>query len=496
MELQFENKTCRYLRRSARDIKEQEQTQEVRLPDGMPDIGTVLGAWGQCVMRSKEMNGDSFGTSGGVMAWVLYAPVDGSQPRTVEVWLPVQMKWSLPTSQRAGTIRCSWLLKGVDGRSLSARKMMVRANVSVLGEVLEHWEEEIASAAEVPEDVQLLKNTYPARLPVEAGEKTFLIDEDVTGMEPMPDKIISCAVTPQITEQKVLGGKAVFHGTANLHLVYQDAQEQVHSHHQQMDFSQFVDLDRDYGSDAQVNTLMALSTMEPELQEGRLRIKCGMIAQYLISDLMMLELVEDAYSPSRQISMETRELTLPMMLDSRQENLRYSCTIPQNAARFVDVSVNMEQPAVRRAGELTQIVCNGQAQTLFYNDNGELQGAVGRWNAEWELPASMDAEMLACVQGYAAPQVSGGGGQIDLSGEVQMEATALMRQGLPMVTGLDMGEKAKPDVARPSLILRRAGEMPLWEIAKAAGSTVSAIQKANGLTGEPVDDRLLLIPVV
>ena len=59
-----------------------------------------------------------------------------------------------------------------------------------------------------------------------------------------------------------------------------------------------------------------------------------------------------------------------------------------------------------------------------------------------------------------------------------------------------MGEENRPDPGRPSLILRRAGEGSLWDLAKASGSTVSAIRSANGLEEEPLDDRLLLIPVI
>ena len=111
------------------------------------------------------------------------------------------------------------------------------------------------------------------------------------------------------------------------------------------------------------------------------------------------------------------------------------------------------------------------------------------------LPVSMDAEVLSVVQAASKPQTAISGGQINVSGEVQAEAMTVTRQGVPMVTALELGETAHPDPARPSLILRRAGEGSLWEIAKGAGSTVSAIQKANGLTGEPLDDRILLIPV-
>jgi hypothetical protein len=86
-------------------------------------------------------------------------------------------------------------------------------------------------------------------------------------------------------------------------------------------------------------------------------------------------------------------------------------------------------------------------------------------------------------------------GQIGLHSELQAEAMTVSQQGMNMVTGLELGEMEIPDPARPSLILRRAGEDSLWEIAKGSGSTVSAIRKANGLKDEPLDDRLLLIPV-
>lgn len=497
MELQFENKTCRYLRRNVWEVKDQEQTLEVKLPEGMPDIGSILAAWGQCVMRGKEWRGDGMNVSGGVMAWVLYVPADGSEPRRIEAWLPVQVKWSFADSDREGSIRACWLLKGVDARTLSARKMMVRANVSVLGEALEPAQEQISNADQVPEDVQLLRRSYPVRLPVEAGEKTFAVDEEFSlpSSAPVPEKIVGCSFEPQVTEQKVLGGKAVFRGNGNFHMVYQGTDGQILSHDQEISFSQFSDLDRDYDKDAEVSTMMALSSLEPELQEGRIRLKCGLIAQYLISDGVMLELVEDAYSPSRTVDVQAQELRLPVVLDNAHEMMRFEGVVPGNATRVVDVSVCMEQPSVRRAGDLTELCCDGQFQVLYCDENGALQGRSARWSQTWELPASMDAEVLGTVQNVSRPQVSAVAGQIGISGELQAGAMTVSQQPLPMVTGLELGEVTNPDPSRPSLILRRAGDASLWELAKGTGSTVSAIRKANVLSGEPLDDRLLLIPV-
>ena len=76
---------------------------------------------------------------------------------------------------------------------------------------------------------------------------------------------------------------------------------------------------------------------------------------------------------------------------------------------------------------------------------------------------------------------------------VDMVVTA--EQTLPMVTEITPGQQRVPDPSRPSLILRRAGDKRLWDIARENGSTVEAIRKANGLQGEPIPDQMLLIPV-
>lgn len=496
MELQFERKSCPYLRRAVWEVKEQEQTQEVRLPEGMPDIGSILACWGQSMMRSKEWNGDSIGAAGGVMAWVLYAPADGAAPRVVECWLPMSLKWNMPAAEKMGTIRCHWMLKGVDGRVLSARKLMVRANASILAEALEPAQEELSVAAQVPEDVELLSRTYPARLTAEAGEKAFLLDEEVnfSAGEPMPERLVSVTMMPELTEQKVVSGKVVFRGNGNFRILYQDGEGNIHSRSHQAVFSQLADLDRDHSENAQACVMMAMSSLEPELAEGRLRLKCGMTAQYAITDLMMLELTEDAYSPARAVSTQVRPLRLPSVLDRCREKVTYGCNL-DGSGKIVDVSVMAEQPAVRRAGEQCELSCGGQVQVLYYDEGGNLRGRSGKWNTAWTLPVSSDAEVLGTVGDMSAPQVSIMGDQLQLQGELALDAQVLAQSPINMVTGLELGEIRRPDPGRPSLILRRAGKSSLWELAKMTGSTVSAIRGANGLEEDASEDRMLLIPV-
>ena len=69
-------------------------------------------------------------------------------------------------------------------------------------------------------------------------------------------------------------------------------------------------------------------------------------------------------------------------------------------------------------------------------------------------------------------------------------------QSIPMVTGLELGEEKSLDPSRPSFVLKRLPTGGLWELAKASGSTMEAIRHANGLTTDPEQGKMLLIPVI
>ena len=81
MELKFEKAGCACLETVLQEIQNQEQTQELRLSDDMPDIGRVLAVWGQPILRGKEWRTGQAIASGGMIVWVLYAPEDGSEER-------------------------------------------------------------------------------------------------------------------------------------------------------------------------------------------------------------------------------------------------------------------------------------------------------------------------------------------------------------------------------------------------------------------------------
>ena len=161
MQLQFETGNTRCMQKVKSEVLTQEQTQELRLPDGMPDVGRVLSAWAQVLIRGKEWQSDTVGVSCGVMVWVLYAPEDGSQAQCVETWIPMTFKWDIPQTDVDGNILCHGLVRSVDARTVSGRKLMVRATASVMAQVWLPEQLTLYTPAGLPEDIQLLQKQEP-----------------------------------------------------------------------------------------------------------------------------------------------------------------------------------------------------------------------------------------------------------------------------------------------------------------------------------------------
>lgn len=497
MELQFKKSGCACLDTAVREIRNLEQTHEIKLPDSMPDIGRILAAWGQCVLRSKDWNVDSIAMSGGMQLWVLYAPEDGTQPRCIDSWIPFQIRWELPQGTPEGKMRIGCMMRFVDARSVAARKIMVRAGVCAVGEGWVNREAAVYEPEKVPEGVELLRSTYPVRLPREVGEKAFLMDEELIlpASAPLPEKILYYTVNPQCTDQKVMGNKVVFKGNGNLHVLYESEEGRLHSWDFELPFSQFGELDGSYSGDAQGDVLLCPNNLELDLDdEGHFRLKCAMVGQYLVDDLQKIEVVEDAYSPRQELELQREMLELPVILESRRENLYGEQTIHGDADMTADVRMLTEYPRMRGMGDRMEMELPTSFQVLYYGPDGSLQSATGRWNGNLSIPADENSRITAMpVPGI--PQAMPGSGNIGVSAEIPVQMFTTTSQGIPVVTGLNVGAQRTPDANRPSLILRRAGEDRLWDIAKVSGSTVDAIRKANGLEAEPAPNQMLLIPV-
>lgn len=495
MELQFHKNKLPCLRLTKREVRNVEQTQELRIPEGMPAVGRVIGAWGQVLLRSKEWQGSSAQVSGGVVMCVLYIPEDGGEVQQVETWIPFQAKWELPATDMEGTICADALLRSADARSISAGKLMVRANVGVVGEF---WQKEDAwtcTVPEMPEDIALLRRTCSVQVPRQAGEKPFALEEELTfpANTPAPAKLLRCGLQCELIDKKILSDKVVFRGMALLHTLYKSEDGQLHTWDFELPFSQYGELEHEC-EQGNVRIIMATTSMEADLDtEGRLHLKAGLTGQYLVCDSVDMEVVEDAYSPTRTVTpqMETLEISTVQQLQQQTAEAEQTVHVQGNT---LELTFLPDHPSGAHTGMPATL--NGQFQLLYRDENNELQNSVARWEQPSPLGAEQNTEVLTAIRPSGKPQTAYDGAAILLHADMLMDTMTLGSGGIPMVTALEISEAKAPDNNRPSVVLRRAGEQTLWQLAKKYGSTVEAIKSANKLEGEPTTDQMILIPVL
>lgn len=496
MEMNFDKSAILYQHCILRDCQCLELTQDLKVSDGMPDIGTVLSCWGQCVLRTKEWRTESIGVTGGVMVWVLYLPEGGGAAQCMEAWIPFQMKWNIPKTPHDGSISAVPYLYSADARSLSAKKLMLRVNIGILAEAWCATQKELSMPTEWPEDIQLLKNTYPMRIVKEVGEKHFEIEEslEMSTAEPGVDKILRFSIQPQVLESKLMGDKVVFRGIAIVHILYSSEDGQLYSRDFDVPFSQYADLDGEYSGEGDTRVCLAVTAMEMEKEpDGGLNVKAGLVGQYRIFEDTSLCVSQDAYSNQRALDLHTELLDLPNILDSSHCVIHAESDVGADVRRCVDVALMVRQPQSHYADEQSDADLRGTFRVLYYDPEGELASTSVDWNGAHTVLADRNCQVYFELTPVGKSYMNPSNGSVQ--GDVYLETQVSGGEPIQILNGISAGQYTEPDPKRPSLILRRAGNESLWELAKATGSTVALIQNANRLDGVLEKDRMLLIPI-
>ena len=497
MELQFETREIPCLVSVLNRVQNLELTQEIRLAEDTEAV-RILGCRGQVLIRSKEWNCGRLQVSGGVMIWTIYEPERNTGVHAAETWIPLKMEWDTASDCTPGAAIILPCLRYADARQVGAGKVLVRAGIGILAECFSGKKTQVFAPKEIPQDLELLTKRWPLQLMKEAGEKVFEMEEELRLPSSLPaiEALLSVRMDPIVTDKKVLSDRVVFRGNGNLYVLYQGEDKKLHSHHFELPFSQYADLRRSHSGDARADVRMAVTRLEPELStEGTLHLKAGMTGQYLIDDRETVEIMEDAYSLRHNIEIRRGEADMPAILESRREDICAEVMLPVQAGEIIEVLFQPDFPRQQHRADTTILDQTGSVQMLYYDNDGSLQAASQKWEGELSLQAN-DGVAINALPGSAQLQTSHGSAGTNVSVQMPIQLTSMSEQGLPMVTGVKIGEARSLSPDRPSLILRRAGDDSLWDIARQTGSTVDAIRKANGLEADPLSGQMLLIPVV
>ena len=251
---------------------------------------------------------------------------------------------------------------------------------------------------QIPESGKSDKGTNMVNvLPVESGEKAFLLEEQLTPpADRKMDKILYYNLQPEVVEKKVMADKAVFRGVCVLHVVYLGEDGRLCVWDTDVPFSQYADLDSAYDENPVVAVVPCVTSLDLEVDEnGFVQLKAGLLGQYLLTEQRVVTLCEDAYSPIRQMELTRQQLWFPAVLEQDQQTFRAEQPVQTDAKEVVDVTFWPEFWEEERTEDGIKLTMPGQFQALCYDSEGNLSSLLTSWKEERHVSMGENAILVS-----------------------------------------------------------------------------------------------------
>ena len=502
MELAFDQKQRSCLKRTSHLSLAQEQTQELIIPDAMPDAARTLICYAEPELQSKTSRAGSLLVTGNLRASCLYADeAGGLQLLTTDVPFTLKLESSDLQELTQSVVRCS--VRSADSRLINSRKVLLRISVLVQADGYEPWTEEVRALTDAPACLQQKTQTYYNAVPVETAERAFQVSEELNVPEGRAKivRLADCMLQPVVTEQNLVGSKAVMKGTANLQLTYLDEQNELRTLSLAVPFSQYCQLQGDYEQNEDVETALLVTgvQLEPvDTETGqKLLFGAGILAQCTVIQPQTLTLCEDAYSTRGDFQPQWQEQEYSMRLDAQTLREPIRPSFPAQASAVLDCRVYPDAMALERTADGVIVHVPLRADTVYTDADGAVQSESFRTEVSCKTALDEDCACEAVFQlqpeGYAAA----GSGAVELRYDAVFQLQSFAKQKLQNLVGGTLDLTRQPRAERASVVIRRTGaQQPLWDLAKRYKTTAQAIQTANHLTQPEVEaGRLLLIPM-
>ena len=498
MDIEFRENPMAYLQEQIVEVLYQEETAELIVPDSSPDVRAVVDSSAVCCLRDQEVQAGSLAVSGAFQGSILYTAEGEEQPFWMDAYLPFTAKLSRDEIRENSCATAELRIRSVDARILNSRKILLRVSYAVrliaYGPAsLPLWD------AESEEPVQLLRTTEAGFFPVAAGEKLTSFSESVelpqTGSEVR--RIVKTVPEIQLGETAVADDRVVVKGAVQLHLVYLLENGQLGAFDVQLPVSQYIELDGNLSGGTAVVTASLTDFQLDAEDSGDYLATVGLRLQTVVWKRLELPVIADGYCARRAFEAAYDTFRIRQLLDEPAVSGTAEAALSGQPRKLVDCTAWVDFPVCRRGKDEVTAGTSVTMHALYYDEAGQLCGETVRAEESGSFALCDGAVCCADTDRSGGCFVSMGGAGGTISCPVTVRARCFAEKQLQTMRAASVGEPLQEAADRPSLIVRRAGSQDrLWDLAKAAGSTVRAIREANSLEDESLEEgTLLLIPI-
>ena len=472
------------------------------LPDYEPEIFRVLTTRVTPAVQQLRTSGGRLEVTGVCAVSVLYLGADPHTLHAVRQSVPFTKSIDLPADGEVQA-RCIPRCCHVSARAVSGRRLEVRCGISLRLRAARQAARPVL-CGEGNSGVQLHSRPFPACGRRGYAEKNCTLSEDLAIGDAKPPfgSLLDAAARVQVSESKLTGGKLIVRGDLITRVLYcPEAGGPPEPMEWSEPISQILELP-DAADDSLISVHACPVTMsfEPVRAEDGCRT---LSAEWTVRFTAFcdrndtVEAADDGYSCTCEAEPAFETFPVRRAAAALSETVPVSGLIPASGVdSLLALLPSVGEYACQQ--EDGKLVLSGALElTAIFSRGGEIDAAGRTVLFSYALPAGTEGAQLfpaLDIQSYAGRIAEGG---IEVQASLALTGALYETEEIRLLTGLTSGDPIEKRAgAALRLIYAQPGES-LWEIAKRAKTPLPAILQENGLEGDRVSERqMLLIPMV
>lgn len=489
--------------------QEQPVDMDISLPDYCPDIQRILKCQIYPRITSRSILGDRLMIDGNFTVRAFYLDPDGSCVRCCESGDSYSAEIALKRPADNACILASPRVEYINCRATSPRRLDVHGAFSLCARVVCRGESELVSNI-VGDDVEQRKNTVTVNQPAGFSQQQFSVDEvlELGRGKPPADSILRSDAFAVLQDFKLTSGKLMIRGEACVKFLYSSAgeSESLETMEYSIPFSQVLDC-AGAEDDCLCDVKLDVASVEAQIKNDYSGDKTFFDTQVKIfasaeaCRSTQVTFVNDAYSKKYDLALESKQKSLDSLTEVVSDTFSHKAELAADdsaVSKVIDVwsemgsvSAEASEGNVRFKGKYSLCVLAFNAENKpFYFER--------LLNFEYSKQCASAGNLKCGAEvspGAVSYRITGGG----IETKTELRLTAELYQSLSVksisAATADETKPAPRDTAALCLYFADAGES-LWEIARQYRTSAQSVRNENGLSGDVVENRgMLLIPM-
>ena len=493
-------------------VQEQSIELDYILPDYCPDIFRLIRCETVPVITDWSISGDKLTYELRCDIRILYCGEDGSEVQSVEQRRNFTKTVELRKNAESPEVKLVPKADHVNYRAVNKRRLDLRGAVSVKISITGQQEQEVISDA-FGMNIQLKKTPVNFAAKRLSADKNVRIEEDIELGAAQPDisSIINCRCTASACEVKLISGKLLAKGEADVELLYTGGGT-VESVKFTLSYSQIIDLDGiDESFECNVTPevvscdVTAVADNDGDNRiircETELRLCCRAVKT------MSAMIAADAFSTVYPCDVEMSDIKAEQIPAIYDESFRYSAkltegdNVPQNIyamwsePKNINARIGDDGRSVVISGMLAYSMAakDRSGMTIMPDRDEAFEETIGLPDDISGSAVSADVSVRETSYDISAEGVLTG------KSDIAVKLYVYSSDSIKAVTNITVDETVKKERDGDYAIKLYFGieNEDVWDIAKRYSTSVSAIMEENDLAGERLENGgMLLIPIV